>query len=343
MPDFRTPVVGTEVNVQAFDTALTAALNGLDADLREEISAIVGSLRLVGDWDAGGNFPAGAAQSDYFIVDQGGTSGGVAFERGDWLIAVAVSPSTTVYAENWVRFRPFASRQPVPFSFVSDGTAGPYALPAPPNDRVLVDVRLGNVVQDVGQYSVSGSSLTFVEAVPSGLSISGEIRYGDRLVLPSTFPAGTESAPGLAVTGDTDTGLYQPSANQLAVAADGGFRVPLLIPQRTYTARSFVNSDTAFFVELPGTSTTLVACLAVNIIDHAWLISITGTVSTVEAFATLAEASAGVVEFTTGPLSGLTGTDGKITLSLDSSASPPRLWIENRLSSNRFFSLTLFG
>jgi hypothetical protein len=37
----------------------------------------------------------------------------------------------------------------------------------------------------------------------------------------STWPAGTVSAPGWAVTGDADTGLYQPTANTVSVATGG--------------------------------------------------------------------------------------------------------------------------
>lgn len=37
----------------------------------------------------------------------------------------------------------------------------------------------------------------------------------------TTFPSGTASAPAIAITGDTDTGIYAPAANQLAVSAGG--------------------------------------------------------------------------------------------------------------------------
>lgn len=81
--------------------SIEARVNSLDA-------AVV----LRGTWDASaGTFPnsggggtAGAViTGDSFIVSTGGTVGGVPFNSGDRLIAIADAPSTTVYASNWFK------------------------------------------------------------------------------------------------------------------------------------------------------------------------------------------------------------------------------------------------
>jgi hypothetical protein len=57
----------------------------------------------------------------------------------------------------------------------------------------------------------TGATTTISNATITSLTISN----------PSTFPAGSASAPAITTTGDTNTGIYFPAADQVAVTAGG--------------------------------------------------------------------------------------------------------------------------
>lgn len=61
-----------------------------------------------GLWSAAsGSFPSGAVAGDQYIVTVAGTVGGQAFSVGDTLLALVNSPSTSVYAANWLKVTRF--------------------------------------------------------------------------------------------------------------------------------------------------------------------------------------------------------------------------------------------
>jgi hypothetical protein len=127
-------------------------------------------------------------------------------------------------------------------------------------DAIIVNV--GGVVQVPGDaYSISGSTISFTAAPPSGTSFHAlSFEIGEAAVqledstsststttaatpnavkaaydlanaaLPAAggtltgvigVTAGTASAPGIGFTGDTNTGIYSPGADQVAVATNG--------------------------------------------------------------------------------------------------------------------------
>jgi hypothetical protein len=73
-------------------------------NLQQQLDAVIGGLSPAGAWNAGsGAFPAGAVVNTFYIVDGAGTVDGQTFAVGDWLIPLIATPSTTIYADNWVR------------------------------------------------------------------------------------------------------------------------------------------------------------------------------------------------------------------------------------------------
>ena len=69
-------------------------------------------------------------------------------------------------------------------------------------------------IQVGGSAAISigtGATTTISNATITSLTISN----------PSTFPAGSASAPAITTTGDTNTGIYFPAADQVAVTAGG--------------------------------------------------------------------------------------------------------------------------
>jgi hypothetical protein len=63
----------------------------------------------------------------------------------------------------------------------------------------------------LGQSVVGGVTMSAIEAI---VNAAQEVEIG-------TMPVGTEGAPGLPFTGDSDTGIYRSAANQLGFSLAG--------------------------------------------------------------------------------------------------------------------------
>lgn len=93
-----------EARIQAVVNASASTLAQADSNLQSQIDALAGGLSFAGAWSpSSGAFPAGAAQNDFYIASGDGTVDGAVFQQGDWLIAVAASPSTSTFSGNWDR------------------------------------------------------------------------------------------------------------------------------------------------------------------------------------------------------------------------------------------------
>jgi hypothetical protein len=139
-----------------------------------------------------------------------------------------------------------------------NGTASGFTLAAGgqgviPGLAQNVLLSLGGVIQQPGtDYTVSGSGITFTTPPLSGTTffatVLGDVQAvgtpSDGTVLPASiatsgtfvFPnltttgttliaSGNASTPSLAVIGDTNTGLYSPGADQLAISTSGTGRL----------------------------------------------------------------------------------------------------------------------
>ena len=139
-----------------------------------------------------------------------------------------------------------------------NGTASGFTLAAGgqgviPGLAQNVLLSLGGVIQQPGtDYTVSGSGITFTTPPLSGTTffatVLGDVQAvgtpSDGTVLPASiatsgtfvFPnitttgttliaSGNASTPSLAVIGDTNTGLYSPGADQLAISTGGSGRL----------------------------------------------------------------------------------------------------------------------
>ena len=112
---------------------------------------------------------------------------------------------------------------------------------------------LGGVIQQPGvDYTISGSGLTFTSPPVSGTTFfatvlgdaqavgtpsdgtvtPASIASGYNFVFPNltvtgvhTIASGTASAPSLSITGDSNTGLYSPGADQVAISTNGSGRL----------------------------------------------------------------------------------------------------------------------
>ena len=77
---------------------------------------------------------------------------------------------------------------------------------------------------------------TLTQGEPGYETDTGKIKYGNGSTawnslayasggLPTAFAAGSAAAPGLAIDGDSNTGIYSPGADQVAVATNGAGRL----------------------------------------------------------------------------------------------------------------------
>jgi len=83
--------------------------------------------------------------------------------------------------------------------------------------------------------------------------------------------------------------------------------------------------------------------LSVNIAARFYLFAVTGTLIDATNFGEMFANPAGSLNFLTGPLTGTTGPDAEISLSIDTNGAVPKMYIENRLGSNRLFTLATMG
>jgi hypothetical protein len=95
----------------------------------------------------------------------------------------------------------------------------------------------GNTVQGqtVSGATVTGTTANFVSGVfttqISGATVTGNVGSfstitGGTVTLTSgVFGTGTAAAPSIAFTGDSNTGIYSPGADQVAVATNGHWEV----------------------------------------------------------------------------------------------------------------------
>lgn len=156
------------------------------------------------------------------------------------------------------------------------------------------------------------------------------------------FPAGSAAAPGLIVSGDTDSGLYQIGANDIGMSCAGSLvmswgvsnrnvsKLPFtvedeVVAERFLSGTVTINDDAAASLTPPKSSGLFVIYGA---FQTAILIYYTAGPST----AFLGNTSS--VEQTTGVLAGTTGNDTKLTLSCHTDGD---IYIENRLGSQTAF------
>jgi hypothetical protein len=105
-----------------------------------------------------------------------------------------------------------------------------------------ISVANGNGV--AGNPTISNTGVVSLTAGP-GVSVdasTGAVTISATGTVTSSFPAGTATAPGWPVTGDTDTGLYSPSSNTLGFSTAG-------------TARATINSNGKLTLFTPSTAT----------------------------------------------------------------------------------------
>ena len=127
----------------------------------------------------------------------------------------------------------------------------------------------------------------------------------------------------------------------VADASDGSVQFP---QGKNYFEDAFIFNDDAYSFDVPFSNPArILMWLSVNLSQRFYLFSITGSHSGANNFAEMFASPAGTLNFLSGPLDGTTGPDGAINLSIDATVTPARMYVENRLGSNRLFTLATLG
>jgi len=106
----------------------------------------------------------------------------------------------------------------------------------------------------------------------------------------------------------------------------------------------FIVNDTVHSFDIPFSNPArILMWMAINITGYHFLFSITGSLSGASNFVEMFTNPPGKISFSTGALTGTTGPASSINLSIDASGAQPRMFVENRIGSNRLFTLATLG
>jgi hypothetical protein len=124
-------------------------------------------------------------------------------------------------------------------------------------------------------------------------------------------------------------------------AGSGALRTP---SGQTYFDDVTLADDTVFSFDIPWSDPSrILMWLALDLTGHSFLFSVTGPLSGASNFTPMFVNPVGVLNFLTGSLSGNTGLDGMINLSIDTGGAAPRMYLENRLGTSQTFTMATLG
>ena len=117
------------------------------------------------------------------------------------------------------------------------------------------------------------------------------------------------------------------------------------IPQgQLYFRDIFIADDAVHVLAVPFQDPArILMWIASDQTGHGFLVSITGALAGALNFAEIFAGTPGSLTFQTGPLTGATGPDASLNLSIDTSGADPYLCIENRLGFGQNFVLATLG
>lgn len=112
--------------------------------------------------------------------------------------------------------------------FSGNGSTTAFTLSRAPASTTSIVVSISGVVQNPNTYSVSGLTLTFSPAPPTGTNNIGVLFLGLPVQVGTPTPGstvqfalGSAANPSITFLGDTNTGIYSPGADTLAFVEGG--------------------------------------------------------------------------------------------------------------------------
>ncbi|MDF1726201.1 MAG: DUF2793 domain-containing protein [Sulfitobacter sp.] len=150
---------------------------------------------------------------------------------------------------------------------------------------------------------------------------------------------GTAGSDDFAIKISTDGATYHTA---ISVDADtGAVQIPT---GQNYFADVFIVNDSVYSFDIPWSNPArIMMWLSVNIGGRFYMIAVTGSMTNAGNFSEIFASPPGTLTFLTGALTGTTGPAGGINLAIEANGGSPRMHIENRLGSNRLFTLATMG
>ena len=150
---------------------------------------------------------------------------------------------------------------------------------------------------------------------------------------------GTTGSDDFAIKVSGDGTTFQEAL--VAQANTGGVQIP---SGQLFFRDVFVLNDTTYSFDIPfANPARTLMWLGMNVQGYYFLFSITGSLSGAGNFGEMFANPPGKLTFHTGALSGTTGPDGCINLSIENIGGTRRMYLENRFGSNRLFTLATLG
>lgn len=282
--------------------------------------------------------PGQVASGDRYIVGENATG---AWAGQDAAVAVWVDNSWQFFAPtvgwraddnatgeqlrfdgtNWQSTSGVVNLQNIPAVGVNTNADGTNRLAASSDATLLTHAGSGHQLKLNKNTSADTASLLF----QTGFSGRAEM--------------GTAGSDDFAIKVSADGTVFKTALRM--DAADAAVQIP---SGQTYFEDVFILNDTSWSMDVPWSNPSrIMMWLSINMEGRFYLFSITGTLTGANNFGEMFANPPGSLTYHTGPLTGTTGPAGGIAIAMDTTGAVPKLHLENRLGSNRLFTLATLG
>jgi len=229
--------------------------------------------------------------------------------------------------------------------FVLRFDGGAWVTPDAAPLQNIARVGIGSVADDTNRLSVA-SEATLLTHAGNGHQLKLN-KNGATDTASLLFQTGFSGRAEMGTTG-TDDFAIKVSANGtlfntalVTESADGAVRFP---QGKCYFDEVFIADNAAYGFDIPFSNPArIMMWLCLDIEWQFHLFSVTGALTGASNFGAMFTSPAGQLNFMTGVLDGTTGPDDAISISIDATGTVPRMYIENRIGSDRTFTLSTLG
>jgi hypothetical protein len=282
--------------------------------------------------------PATVSEGDRYIVANGATG---AWAGEDAALAIWIDSTWHFFAPGvgW-RADDAGSGDMLRFDGTDwQNTDGPLDL------QNLPSVGIGTTADNTNRLSVSADA-TLLNNAGNGHQLKvNKATAGDTASL--LFQTGFSGRAEMGTAGSDDFAIKvsaDGSAFHTALQFDAVQGSVQVKSGQTFFEDVYIASDSVWSTDIPWSDPSrILMWLCTDAPGQFSILAITGTLTGAGNFADLISNPPGSVRFLTGALTGTTGLMNGINMSIDTSGSTPRLYVENRLGSGHMFTLATLG
>lgn len=280
--------------------------------------------------------PAQVAVGDRYIVAVGGTG---VWDGQDSSVAVFVDSTWQFFAPS-IGWRADVAVSGNEVRFDGNGWQA-----VQPDFQNVSEVGINAVADGTNRLSVS-SDATLLSNAGAGhqLKLNKAAETDTASLL---FQTGFGGRAEMGTAGEDDFSIKvsaDGSTFNTALRVEGASGAVQLPSGQSFFQDVLIADDTAWFVDIPWSDPArIMLWLSADLQGSSFLIAITGVLAGAGNFAEIFANTPGSLSYLTGPLTGTTGTDGAVAISIDVTGAVPKLWIENRLGTDQRFTLSTMG